>query len=506
MLLLILSGTVEALLLVLFDLNTAIFLHSLTLTSQSFISPRVSIAQMSQQKISSLKTYFDELEETNGDEECKAWLSQAFDSRAELAAFVAGRREGGGTGQYVGFLKGSFNISFRFSFGEGQSDVIIRFPKPGHTATVYRDEKVVNEVQVMDYLRQKTDIPIPHVHSWGLTGESPQHLGPFIIMDYVNGILLSSILKQPDQENIVLDPNIDNKTLDKIYHQIASYIFQLSQLTFSRIGAISKDHVSDVWHVAKRPLTYNMNELATVAGYPHDQFPTAPFDCAGDYLKSVANEHLIHLLRQRNLADNAEIAKERFVARHRFAQLIPKYYPEECGLSILFCDDMRPSNMLIDPETLHITAIIDLEFTNAMPAEFTYDPPWWLLLSGPELWLERCAMDDFLALYEPRMEQFLRSLERVEVEMALKSKPPDGPSLSTRMRDSWRTGRFWFDYAARKSFDVDTIYWAALHNDGSGVELLDGKTRAEMEPFTQMKMAQLKAYKEECNARFSSEV
>jgi aminoglycoside phosphotransferase (APT) family kinase protein len=80
----------------------------------------------------------------------------------------------------------------------------------------------------MEYLRQNTDIPIPRVHSWGLIAESPQHLGPFIIMDYVDGTLLSTILKQPDQENVVLNPNIDNTTLDKIYDQIAYYMFQLS--------------------------------------------------------------------------------------------------------------------------------------------------------------------------------------------------------------------------------------------------------------------------------------
>jgi hypothetical protein len=245
---------------------------------------------------------------------------------------------------------------------------------------------------------------------------------------------------------------------------------------------------------------------ATVAGYPGSQFPTAPFDRASDYLRSVANEHLTHLWTQRNLADDPEVAQKRFIARHRFAQLISKYYPEDYGLSIPFCDDMRPSNMLIDPETLRITAILDFEFTNAMPAEFTYDPPWWLLLSGPEMWLERCAMEEFLTLYEPRMEQFLQALEQVEIEMASEVKQPGGPSLSTRMRDSWRTGRFWFDYAARKSFDVDIIYWAALHNDGAGVELLDDKTRSEMESFTQIKMEQLKAYKEECTARFSSEM
>ncbi|GKZ25558.1 hypothetical protein AbraIFM66951_001330 [Aspergillus brasiliensis] len=417
---------------------------------------------MSPQKISSLKTYFDELEETNGDDECRAWLSRAFDSRAELAAFVAERRQGGGTGEYVGFLKGSFNFSFRFSFSDGRPDALTRFPKPGDTATAYRDEKVVNEVQIMEYLRQNTELPIPRIHNWGLLAESPHHLGPFIIMDYVNGTLLSTLVRQPDQEDMILNPDIDNTTLDRIYSQIAYYLFQLSHQKFARIGAISQDQASNGWHVAGRPLTYNMND---------------------DYLRSVANEHLTHLWTQRNLADDPEIAQKRFIARHQFAQLIPKYYPEDCGLCIPFCDDMRPSNMLIDPETLQITAILDFEFTNAMPAEFTYDPPWWLLLSGPEMWLERCTMDEFLTLYEPRLEQFLRALERVEMEMALEVKPPGGPSLSTRMRDSWRTGRFWFDYAARKSFDVDIIYCAALHHGGTGVELLDDKMRAEMESF-----------------------
>ncbi|KAL2867700.1 uncharacterized protein BJX67DRAFT_380644 [Aspergillus lucknowensis] len=245
-----------------------------------------------------------------------------------------------------------------------------------------------------------------------------------------------------------------------------------------------KNNTSGTWDITRRPLTYNMNELASVAGYPGDQFLTAPFDRASDYLKSLAREHLIHLQTQRNLADDAEIA------RHR--------------LSIPFCDDMRPSNMLIDLETLQITTILDFEFTNAMPAKFTYDPPWWLLLSGPEVWLKCCVMDEFLALYKPRIEQFLRALEKVESEKVLEVEQPVGLSLSARIRDLWRTGRFWFDYAARKSFDVDVIYWAALHKDSAGIEMLDDKVRTEMEPFTKIKMEQLKAYKEECTARFSS--
>ncbi|OQE07847.1 hypothetical protein PENVUL_c012G08199 [Penicillium vulpinum] len=352
------------------------------------------------------------------------------------------------------------------------------------TATAYRDEKVLNEIQIMEYLRQNTDIPIPRVHSWGFTAESPQDLGPFIIMDYVKGTLLSTVLKKPDQEDMVLNPDIDKTILDKIYYQIAHYIFQLSQLAFTWIGAISKDPTSSAWHVTGRPLTYNMNELATVSGYPEDKFPTAPFDRASEYLRSVANEHLTHLWTQRNLADNPEIAQKRTIPR------IADYL----YLSVTTCDHRI---WLIDPQTLEMTAVLDFEFTNAMPAEFTYDPPWWLLLAGPEVWLERCSMEGFVTLYEPRMEQFLRALERVENETAVECEQPGGLALSARMRDSWNIGRFWFDYAARKSFDVDSIYWAALHDEGAGVELLDEKVRAEMESFTRIKMEQLKAYKEE---------
>ncbi|XRM38326.1 hypothetical protein ABZX51_001756 [Aspergillus tubingensis] len=139
-----------------------------------------------------------------------------------------------------------------------------------------------------------------------------------------------------------------------------------------------------------------------------------------------------------------------------------------------------------------------------MPAAFSYDPPWWLLLSGPEVWLERCALDEVLEFYEPRMEQFLRALARVEHQMGYEQ--PDHLSLSARMRESWSIGRFWFDYAARKSFDVDVVYWDTLHSAGTGIEELDEEARVELESFRWLKMEQLKAYKEECSVRFSLDI
>lgn len=64
------------------------------------------------------------------------------------------------------------------------------------------------------------------------------------------------------------------------------------------------------------------------------------------------------------------------------------------------------------------------------------------------------------------MEQFLQALERVEEKSAAGGVEQLGKELrlSTRMRDSWKTGRFWFNYAARTCLDMDDIYWHALHD------------------------------------------
>ncbi|KAF1812898.1 hypothetical protein P152DRAFT_466235 [Eremomyces bilateralis CBS 781.70] len=140
--------------------------------------------------------------------------------------------------------------------------------------------------------------------------------------------------------------------------------------------------------------------------------------------------------------------------------------------------------MLVDPETLRISAMVDFECTNILSAPLTYDPPWWLLSTGPEIWVDRGSTDEFLGLYEPRMEQFLKALEWEEGELGLRRNPVGGSLLSVRMCDSWRIGRFWFDYAARKSFKVDSIYWVALHHEAADLELLHDKAaRPDILPY-----------------------
>lgn len=73
----------------------------------------------------------------------------------------------------------------------------------------------------------------------------------------------------------------------------------------------------------------------------------------------------------------------------------------------LFCDDLRPSNVLVD-EDLSIRAVIDWEFCYAAPVEFSHCSPWWLLLARPETW--DSGIDDFLYHYKSRQKIFLEVL------------------------------------------------------------------------------------------------
>ncbi|EAT87525.1 hypothetical protein SNOG_05134 [Parastagonospora nodorum SN15] len=58
---------------------------------------------------------------------------------------------------------------------------------------------LLDEADVFFEERTQSDIQLQlsKTRSWGTAGDSPQHIGPFMIMDYVDGISLATILQQP---------------------------------------------------------------------------------------------------------------------------------------------------------------------------------------------------------------------------------------------------------------------------------------------------------------------
>lgn len=163
-----------------------------------------------------------------------------------------------------------------------------------------------------------------------------------------------------------------------------------------------------------------------------------PFLTATDYFVALAEAHMQHLRTQRNNAgDNEEDCKEKYVARCLFRKIARNFSTTyNNGPFSLFCDDLRPSNVIVDAD-LRIKSVIDWEFCYAAPMEFTYCSPWWLLLAHPDDWNN--SLDDFLMHYMPRQKIFLDVLRECENEAATNIADH---SLSDHMEQSMHNGHF----------------------------------------------------------------
>ncbi|KAL3421251.1 phosphotransferase [Phlyctema vagabunda] len=173
---------------------------------------------------------------------------------------------------------------------------------------------------------------------------------------------------------------------------------------------------------------------------------------------------------------------------------------KDSGPFKLWCDDLRPSNTLLNSE-LEVVAVIDWEFTYAAPVEFTYAPPWWLLLGCPESW--EGGFDSWIREYEPRLKTFLKVMREREDAHIESGRLQEDQRLSDKMQRSWDSGDFWVTYAARNSFVFDAIFWKVLDKrffgpgggwDGwkSRISLLDENEVLGMEAFVDRKMEEAK--------------
>lgn len=89
----------------------------------------------------------------------------------------------------------------------------------------------------MGFLRQETTILIPRVHHGGRAAASPSERGPFIIMEYVEGTHLSTVLQKPAERDGPSDPGLDpavaDATLRTVYRKhITGYLLQLARARF----------------------------------------------------------------------------------------------------------------------------------------------------------------------------------------------------------------------------------------------------------------------------------
>ncbi|KAF4210543.1 hypothetical protein CNMCM8980_004023 [Aspergillus fumigatiaffinis] len=446
---------------------------------------------------------FDDVAWKQSDQRFDIWKKEKLLKRENLIAVgnLIDKWRGGVPDTLLTPGRGAFNVWVRLKFTDGGS-AVMRIPCYGRS--MFPEEKVQREVSVMRFLERHTSIQVPHILHYRMTKESPDVLGPFIIMEYIEHEYdLVDALNTPaipDDERPILDPQISEERLIFAYGQMADIVLQLSKHTFTEVGCIARANEDDdfdgVWVVKHRPLTLNMNELVQVGNFPPHLLPDGPFPISSSYYQALADMHINHLVTQRNDAvDSPEDCRTKCIARFLFRKLARegrfcKY--NDRGPFKLFCDDFRPANVLTNAE-FKVVGAIDWEYIYAAPLEFAYSAPFWLLLELPEYWPK--GLDDWTNVYETRLETFLRVLEEREKVAIDRGPLSEEHRLSTYMRDSWETGDFWVHYAARRSWAFDMIYWAKIDRrffgDGNlddRLELLTADERQEIDDIVQKKM------------------
>ncbi|KAJ5253051.1 hypothetical protein N7489_003461 [Penicillium chrysogenum] len=449
----------------------------------------------------------DDMAWEQAEETADRWLVQFLevDILRPIADFILNHNRGVAT-EFAILRKGSYNISLRLKYRN--SATVIRLSQPG--AVLFPEEKVMNEVAIMRFLTDQTSILLPFVLHSGTKEESPLGLSPFIIMDYIDHeTKMYDALNTPGcpkEECGILDPQIDEDRLEMLYSQMAGILLQLSAPSLPRIGSLSQTD-DFTWEVTRRPLSMNMNELVRLGGLPRSKLPNlyTTFDTSSSYMEALAELNINHLVHQRNdSVDSTDDCRRKFVARQLFRKLArDKRLTNpllDQGPFKIWCDDLRPANVLLQ-ENMHIAGVVDWEFTYAAPTEFSYAPPWWLLIEKPEFWPK--GLEDWTISFDARLKTFIRAMKNREDIAIQQNRLREDQRLSGPMNESWESGDFWIVYAALHSFAFDMIYWQKIDARFFGptenteeawkerLVLLDESERDEMELLVARKLEEM---------------
>ncbi|KAJ6442404.1 hypothetical protein O9K51_05963 [Purpureocillium lavendulum] len=414
---------------------------------------------------------------------------------------------------------GGFNVLYPMRIEGLSADLLVRLPCPNQA--IFPEEKTLAEAATARCISRCTHVLTPKLLNHGVDPE----IGPFMVMQDLRtrrgmGQALEAPREDPN-ETPVLRPDIPEHELKSLYLKMAQCVLQLGQPKFARIGSLVETSPG-FFEVMERPMTLNMNNMVQLSNIPKAIFPPkgTTYGTVDEWYTLLANMQMATLVFQHNdIVSSEDDCKTKYVARQVFRRLaregrlsifgfaedtwsaicqdapttLPA--PEPSGAFRLWSDDFRPANILVDDED-HILGAIDWEFAYAGPTQFILDPPWWLLLDVPEMW--DAGIDDWTSAYERRLETWLSAMEEAEKDME-----PGAFLLSAHMRESWTTGRFWLNYAARKSWAFDTIYWKYLDERFFGkrlidvpmdelwkarIDLLSREEREAMEPLVQRKM------------------
>lgn len=204
------------------------------------------------------------------DETAKQWLTMvaSFDlpehprSRVEE---IASKHLGERSCKVTDRFEGGFNYGFRVQTDDGCGDYVLRFPIPGWSMNPVAKWK--SEVATLQFLQQETRIPIPKLVASGIAEGEFKELGPYILIDFVEGIALDRVLQQ---EGGRLKDAIKPEVMKIFYKRIAVWYVELFQHSFPKIGSLSAERDSEegpwTFDIDSAPITSKLNEMERCGG------------------------------------------------------------------------------------------------------------------------------------------------------------------------------------------------------------------------------------------------
>ncbi|CAG2007555.1 unnamed protein product [Fusarium graminearum] len=360
---------------------------------------------------------------------------------------------------------GGFNVLYPIKIEGRSENVLVRMPCLNQA--VFPVEKTLAEAATVAYVDQRTHLRAPRVFHHGVDSD----IGPFMIIEDLGSRRGMGQALEAPRENLnnpaVLQPDISKAKLNSLYVEMARCVLQSAQPRFPRIGDLA-EVTPGSYSISGRPMTLNMNNMVQLQTFRNR------------YFRSKERPH-------NDMVSSEDDCRNKYVARQLFRRLAKQGRLSSFGFAEDSCH-----------QTAQALFASDWEFVYAAPTQFILDPPWWLLLDVPEMW--GAGIEDWRKTYETRLDPWISAMQEAEQEVS-----PESFLFSTYMRESWTTGRFWLNYAARKSWAFDTIYWKYLDENFFGeredgtpgekmwktkVHLLSGKERAAMERLVQAKMAE----------------
>ncbi|CAG7949020.1 unnamed protein product [Penicillium olsonii] len=189
------------------------------------------------------------------------------------------------------FHNGAFNAGVKMVFTDN-SAWMVRFPRFGMVCEDYTDEKVAMEVSALNIIHDTTTIPVPKVRAWGYASSNSLGLGPFIMMDFIDGVGLSSLLQDPKAEKSsrVVREDISDSDIEIIYRQLANFLLQLFKLDFDQIGSLPSPHTECPRPTPPRPLTFKAETILHDGGVDTFGDRTEGFATTTEYFQYVIGQ------------------------------------------------------------------------------------------------------------------------------------------------------------------------------------------------------------------------